>query len=577
MTVLVRRARSTSPAVPGPVGPSPAAAAGRVEGPTTRWWWFVVAIGVYGLLVLTLDPKGQIGSDAAAKVSALEHMQRSGSSVPEVPYWAREQDPTGRFFPVHNSVEIEGRWISVSTLPMIEAMVPLYRVGGVRLALALPIAGALACAWAAAALARRFGADPRAAFFVVALASPVTVYAMTIWEHTLGLAGVAWGAVVLVDVRRGARSWGWAAVAGLAFGAAATMRTEALVYAAVLGATFGFAMSRERRSLIHALRIGGATLAGLQVPLLANALLERVVLGTDMRSGRAAGVASASGAQPLVRLRDGAVGLFAVVANDSALSIGIGVVFSITVAVAVWFWNDGQRRDRSRQLMVVACVITVVMCTTGLGFVPGLLPTAPLAVAGVLALRNARREAWEMALAAVAAILLVWITQYTTNVVPQWSGRYVLASGVLLIVLGLRHTVPLGARRTLIGLSVAVTMFGLVWTGQRTRDVADFFEAIDEQQNDVVISRDTNLLREAGAAVIGRQWLNAESTEDIATTFAIARHAHASTVLLIQRDDQTDITAPSCFVDEGRERRRFLPNAEFTLITFRVIGDCPTP
>ena len=182
-----------------------------------------------------------------------------------------------------------------------------------------------------------------------------------------------------------------------------------------------------------------------------------------------------------------------------------------------------------------------------------------------------------MALAAVAAILLVWITQYTTNVVPQWSGRYVLASGVFLIVLGLRQTVPLGARRTLIGLSVAVTMFGLLWTGQRTRDVADFFAAIDAQQNDVVISRDTNLLREAGAAVVGRQWLNAESSDDVATTFAIARRAQASTVLLIQRDDQADITVPACFVDEGRERRRFLPNAEFTLITFRVIGDCPTP
>ena len=92
-----------------------------------------------------------------------------------------------------------------------------------------------------------------------------------------------------------------------------------------------------------------------------------------------------------------------------------------------------------------------------------------------------------------------------------------------------------------------------------------------------MISRDTNLLREAGAAVIGQQWLNAESTEDVAATFAIARRSHASTVLLIQRDDQADITVPACFVDQGRERRRFLPNAESTLITFRVIGDCPTP
>jgi len=43
------------------------------------------------------------------------------------------------------------------------------------------------------------------------------------------------------------------------------------------------------------------------------------------------------------------------------------------------------------------------------------------------------------------------------------------------------------------------------------------------------------------------------------------------------RVGERDITAPACFVDDGRERRRFLPNADFTLITFRVVGDCPTP
>jgi hypothetical protein len=92
-----------------------------------------------------------------------------------------------------------------------------------------------------------------------------------------------------------------------------------------------------------------------------------------------------------------------------------------------------------------------------------------------------------------------------------------------------------------------------------------------------VISRDTNLLREAGAAVIGRQWLNAASAGDVASSFAIARRANATTVLLIQRDDQVDIAAPACYVDHGRQRRQFLPNAEFTLITFHAISDCPAP
>ena len=571
MTVLIRRAQPTGLTAPGVAVPG--ATGGRRW--AVRWWWFLLVALAYGVVSLTLDPRGQIGSDAAAKVSALESMEVEHSNVPEVRYWASEHDPDGRLFPVYNSMQVEGRWIPVSTLPMIELMWPLYRVGGVRLALLVPMVGALACAWAAAALARRLGADARAAFFVVALASPVTIYAMTIWEHTLGLGGIAWGAVVLLDIRRGVRSWHWGLLAGGLFGAAATMRTEAFVYGAVLTSVFAIASARQTRSALTALRIGLATLAGLQIPLLANSLLERSVLGVDFRSSRASGVASASGTEPLTRLRDGAVGLFAVVANDSIVSIGVGVVFALTVACAVWCWSSPDKGERARQLMVVAGVIMAVMCTTGLGFVPGLLPTAPLALAAVVVLRCREPEAREMALAAVVAIAVVWLTQYTSNVVPQWSGRYVLASGLFLVVLGLRATVPIATRRALIGFSVAITLFGLVWTGQRTRDVSDFFGALDATQSDVVFSRDRNLLREAGARVVGQQWLASDRAEDSTLAFEIARDARAETVLVIQRDDQTDLSPPACYDEAGRARRRFLPNATFTLVTYQITAACP--
>ena len=70
-------------------------------------------------------------------------------------------------------------------------------------------------------------------FWVLGLASPVAIYALDFWEHSVGLALMLWGVVVVLDVintragRRGAR---WPA---LLFGAAATMRQEALVYLAV--------------------------------------------------------------------------------------------------------------------------------------------------------------------------------------------------------------------------------------------------------------------------------------------------------------------------------------------------------
>jgi hypothetical protein len=528
----------------------------------------------YVVVSLTFDPRGQVGSDAAAKVSALESMKQHDSAIPEVAYWAHERDPEGRLYPVHNSVQVDGRWITVSTLPMIELMAPLYRVGGVRLALLIPLAGALAGAWAAAALARRVGADPRVAFAVVALASPVTVYAMTIWEHTLGLAAIVAGGVVLIDVRRGVKPWWWAAVAGVLFGVAATMRTEAFVYGAVLTAVMGLALALERRSPLSAIRIGLAALGGLQLPLFVNSWLERAVLGVDFRSGRASGVASSSGSQPLERLRDGAVGLFAVVANDSVISIGVGVVFSLAIACSVWFWNVPERRDRARQLLLVAGVIAAVMCTTGLGFVPGLLPTTPLALAAVSVFRADDRVIRELGVAAVLAVAVVWLTQYTSNVVPQWSGRYVLTSGIVLAVLGLRSQVPVGVRRALVGFSIAVTAFGIVWVGQRTHGVADFFDAVDATHSDVVFSRDRNLLREAGAAVVGQQWLSSDLTEDAGLAFEIARAAGATSVLVIQRDDQADLPPPTCYEDVSRQSRRFLPNATFTFVTYRVSDAC---
>jgi hypothetical protein len=134
--------------------------------------------------------------------------------------------------------------------------------------------------------------------------------------------------------------------------------------------------------------------------------------------------------------------------------------------------------------------------------------------------------------------------------------------------------VPTAARRTLVGLSVAVTLFGLAWTGQRTHDVADFFAEVEAHQSDVVISRDNNLLREAGAAVVGRQWLIAGTNDDVRAAFDVASSAHATTVLVIQRDDQVDAPPTSCYGEESRTRRRFLPNATFTLVSYRAVNNC---
>ena len=118
---------------------------------------------------------------------------------------------------------------------MVLAASPLYDVGGYRLALLLPMVGSIAAAFAARAIARRVGRKGGwAAFWVIGLASPLAIYALDFWEHSLGVALMAWGVVALYDAVDDRPTWWRGLAAGAAFGAAFSMRTEALVY--------GFAM-----------------------------------------------------------------------------------------------------------------------------------------------------------------------------------------------------------------------------------------------------------------------------------------------------------------------------------------------
>jgi hypothetical protein len=113
--------------------------------------------------------------------------------------------------------------------------------------------GAVLCACAARGLARRLGAPTGwAAFWTVGLATPVAIYAVSFWEHTLGLAAMLWAVVFLLDVVRGKAGLRGAAVVGVLFGAAATMRTEALVYFVVAVVCMCVAIVVRERALTRA-------------------------------------------------------------------------------------------------------------------------------------------------------------------------------------------------------------------------------------------------------------------------------------------------------------------------------------
>ena len=99
------------------------------------------------------------------------------------------------------------------------------------------------------------------------------MYALDFWEHTIGLGLMLWAVVRLLDVldpetgREGdwRGRWPGALAAGLLFGAAATMRTESLVYLVVGTGLTCLVMLWRKRSLVRPIVTGVVTLIGAGV------------------------------------------------------------------------------------------------------------------------------------------------------------------------------------------------------------------------------------------------------------------------------------------------------------------------
>ena len=256
------------------------------------------------------DHRGSLGSDTGGKIAALERMHTSDDLSPDLGYWAEHDDPDGSLYPIFFSGRGDAGWITTSTLPMLYAAYPLYALGGMQAALIIPMLAAVAAALAARALATRLGGPPWATFWLVGVATPLAVYALDFWEHAVGVAAMMWAIVLLDDVVHGRAGWRAAGGAGALFGLAATMRTEAFVYAAVAAVVVGVVICR-RRSLRDLVKLAMAGALGGVVVLGANAALERVVLGSSIRTGvpprrQVSPVATArNGCVPRVRLFSG--------------------------------------------------------------------------------------------------------------------------------------------------------------------------------------------------------------------------------------------------------------------------------
>ncbi|MCB0978690.1 MAG: hypothetical protein KDB02_14655 [Acidimicrobiales bacterium] len=488
-------------------------------------------MALYVGLSFANSPEGYLGTDTGGKVVTLQAIETRGSvGHLDVGYWAESWDPAGDLHGYWGTLQNDdGAWVQVTTVPLMLAASPLWDAGGYRLTLVLPMLGGALCALAARSLTRRLSGDEAAqelAFWATGLAGPVLLYALDLWEHTLGLAAMAWACVLLAAAAEGEttarRVVTFAAGAGLLWGVAFSMRTEALLYGAFVTAAVCLWLATRRR-IGGALLVGAASAVGVAVGVVGNSMLERAVLGGTLRAGRASGTAGGFGTQPGTRLREGLITTFGLDAGTTGVVLGVVAVLALGLLVRRAA-KPGWKVDRPDVTLGALAVVPVVLgFMSGLAFIPGMLIASPLAVAGlVLGLGGraadggatndrSRLPARVLALAAVAALPAVWAFQYVGGAGPQWGGRYVLLSAFLLTVVGALRlaSVDIVVRRIVVAAAVLVTAFGFTWMVVRTNGFASAGHELAAIDEPVLIAKDSAgfLPREFVAENGDRRWL----------------------------------------------------------------------
>ena len=529
---------------------------------------------LYLALSALTDPSGYLGTDTGTKVLTLEVMERDDTFSPDIGYWAEDLDPSGSLHPVHQTERRpDGSWVGVTTLPMLEAGEVLYRIGGYRAALLLPMLGGVAAAFGARRIHRRLdpGSDGWPAFWVVGAASPVLVYSLDFWEHSLGVACILWAAAHLLGVLDGRPPW-TAVFAGVLLGAGAVLRQEVLIYTLVGMVGTCAVLVLRRRAVLDAAVAGAAAVVGFAVPWFANAALEEALQGQSRvarSSGTAAAAVATGSAASTVsdRVREGLLTSVGLVAGEAVFSALLGIVVVAAVVVAS---RAAARQDVgfAKVALVAAGAIYLADAAGGLGYVPGMLTAFPLAIGGLLAWRNERAR--PLVVVALAALPLVYAFQYLGGAPPQWGGRYTLPSGSLLGVaalVGLRdRTLVL---RGLVALSVGVSLLGAAWLVERSHGSADFFDEVIDEAEPVVIARQAFLLRESGPTVVGRRWLSVENEAEFTRAVDLARQSGADRFTVLEWDGPAppaEALPPD--VEEVRRRALTFVNTPVGLVTY---------
>ena len=439
---------------------------------------------------------------------------------------------------------------------------PLWHLAGPRGALLLPMLGSVMTALAAGALHRRI--DPTSsgtvATIFIGLASPATIYALDFWEHSLGLACMAFGVVGSIDATETGRTR-HAVAAGLLYGIAATMRQEALVYGFVAGLVLvGDALVRTRPT--QAVRFGGAFAGAAVLPVALHAAIERLLLGGATRASRGTGTLGEAGSDLADRAFSAvATTTFALASSWAIAWIISGALMIGMIATAATLARPEHPMHQSAlRLMIGGWVLLLALfAVLGVGFVPGLAIAAPATTFGVMA--AIRDRLWVPFALGGGPLPLVLATAFPDGALPQWGGRYLLCTGLVFSVVGLawlgRHAPTV--RNFVAAFAVAITVVGVTWTSERTHGLHDDAQTLVAltEPDDVVIWRSGYTARGMGPTAQHRSWLSAPYNEDQRELSGLLRETGVTEFVWLARPDAPAPDFP------GYERDRPLGRLDF--------------
>ena len=202
VTAALRADTVAREATPKASGPAPVRSA-----LASRWGAALALLAVLCIVGLARDSRGFLSSDVSPKLVTVERMVSHHTWDADVGYWAQAADPDASLHPfaVDFTFRVGDRRIVSWTVLDLLVLVPLYALGGLRLAMLLPAVSVVATALAGRALAERLrdrsstrnvGAQ---AFWAIGLGTPMLVYGLDVWEHAPAVALCALALVLLHD------------------------------------------------------------------------------------------------------------------------------------------------------------------------------------------------------------------------------------------------------------------------------------------------------------------------------------------------------------------------------------------